>query len=43
MTSILLLLAALPVAGLAWLFAVSPGRPDPLRDAGGNLIPGSIS
>jgi pimeloyl-ACP methyl ester carboxylesterase len=43
MTILLLLLAALPVAGLAWLFAVSPGRPDPLRDAAGNLIPGSIS
>ena len=43
MMIILLLFAALPVAGLAWLFALSPGRPDPLRDAGGNLIPGSIS
>lgn len=43
MTIILLFLAALLVAGLAWLFAVSPGRPDPLRDAAGNVIPGSIS
>jgi pimeloyl-ACP methyl ester carboxylesterase len=40
---LLLLLAALPLAGLAWLFAVSPGRPAPLRDAAGNVIPGSIS
>jgi pimeloyl-ACP methyl ester carboxylesterase len=43
MTIVLLLLAALPMAGLAWLFAVSPGRPAPLRDAAGNVIPGSIS
>jgi pimeloyl-ACP methyl ester carboxylesterase len=43
MTIIILLLAALPAAGLVWLFAVSPGRPDPLRDAAGNVIPGSIS
>lgn len=43
MTIFLLFLAALLVAGLAWLFAVSPGRPDPLRDAAGNVIPGSIS
>jgi pimeloyl-ACP methyl ester carboxylesterase len=43
MTIILLFLAALLVAGLACLFAVSPGRPDPLRDAAGNVIPGSIS
>ncbi|NKX45787.1 alpha/beta fold hydrolase [Roseicyclus persicicus] len=29
--------------GLGWLRAVSPGRPAPLRDAGGEVIPGSIS
>jgi pimeloyl-ACP methyl ester carboxylesterase len=29
--------------GLAWLVAISPGRPDPLRDATGNVIPGSLS
>lgn len=34
---------ALLAAGTAWLFTVSPGRPDPLRDAAGNIIPGSIS
>lgn len=28
---------------LAWLLAISPGRPDPLRDAAGNVIPGSLS
>jgi len=29
--------------GLAWLLVISPGRPDPLRDATGNVIPGSLS
>lgn len=31
------------VLGLVWLVAISPGRPDPLRDANGNMIPGSLS
>jgi hypothetical protein len=43
MTIILLFLAALLVAGLAWLFAVSPGRPAPVRNANGDVIPGSLS
>lgn len=37
--SVLVLLAA----GTVWLFAVSPGRPDLLRDPQGHIIPGSIS
>lgn len=42
MTAGLILLLAL-AAGIAWLVAVSPGRPTPLRDAAGQIIPGSIS
>ena len=38
----LILLTGLAL-GLAWLVAISPGRPDPLRDAMGNVIPGSLS
>lgn len=41
-TAALILLAAL-VLGVAWLEAVSPGQPDPLRDATGNVIAGSLS
>ncbi len=38
------LILVLAVAlGIGWLFAVSPGRPAPLRDAAGDVIPGSIS
>jgi pimeloyl-ACP methyl ester carboxylesterase len=36
-------LAMLALAGLGTLFALSPGRPEPLRDADGNIIPGSLS
>jgi pimeloyl-ACP methyl ester carboxylesterase len=43
MSAAVLLLLALLAAGTVWLFAVSPGRPDPLRDAAGEIIPGSIS
>ena len=42
MTAGLVLLLAL-AAGVAWLVAVSPGRPDPLRDMAGDIIPGGIS
>jgi pimeloyl-ACP methyl ester carboxylesterase len=38
----LILLTGLAL-GLAWLVAISPGRPDPLRDAAGNVVPGSLS
>ncbi|MBX3250726.1 MAG: alpha/beta hydrolase [Myxococcales bacterium] len=38
-----LVVAALLLIGLGILSAISPGRPDPLRDAEGNPIPGSIS
>jgi pimeloyl-ACP methyl ester carboxylesterase len=38
------LILVLAVAmGIGWLFAVSPGRPAPLRDAAGDVIPGSLS
>lgn len=30
-------------SGLAWLVAISPGRPDTPRDATGDVIPGSLS
>ena len=43
MTIALLFVAALLVAGLTWLFAVSPGRPAPVRNANGDVIPGSLS
>lgn len=43
MTAAVLVVAALLVAGIGTLFALSPGRPAPLRDAAGNVIPGSIS
>jgi len=43
MTIALLLLVAALAAGAAYLFAISPGRPAPLRDAEGNVIPGSLS
>ncbi len=39
----LLLLVVALAGGAIWLLIVSPGRPDPLRDAAGNVIPGSIS
>lgn len=34
---------AVLAAGIVWLFAISPGRPDPLCDGQGLSIPGSIS
>ena len=43
MTAALLILVLLLIVGTSVLFAISPGRPDPLRDAGGGIIPGSIS
>jgi pimeloyl-ACP methyl ester carboxylesterase len=43
MTAVLLFLAAVVLAGAGYLIAISPGRPAPLRDASGNLIPGSLS
>ena len=43
MVTAIVMVLALLAAGTAWLFAVSPGRPDPLRDAQGRTIPGSIS
>ncbi len=43
MTVAALLFAAVLLVGVGYLFAISPGRPAPLRDALGNLIPGSLS
>lgn len=43
MTAVALFLAAVLFVGVGYLFAISPGRPAPLRDAAGNPIPGSLS
>jgi pimeloyl-ACP methyl ester carboxylesterase len=43
MTAVGLILATVLLVGLAYLFAISPGRPDPLRAADGTVIPGSLS
>lgn len=39
----LIVLALALAVGLGWLWAASPGRPAPLRDAAGTVIPGSLS
>ncbi len=43
MTAAVLLLAAVLLVGVGYLFAISPGRPAPLRDDDGNVIQGSLS
>lgn len=43
MMSAFAILCAIVALGLGALHAVSPGRPAPLRDATGNIIPGSLS
>jgi pimeloyl-ACP methyl ester carboxylesterase len=43
MTVIVLILAAALVAGSGYQVTISPGRPDPLRDTDGQVIPGSLS
>ena len=43
MTIALLVLFSLLLIGSGALYAVSPGRPEPLRDADGRPIPGRIS
>jgi len=43
MTALGVMLAAAILGGIVWLFAISPGRPDPLSDARGNILPGSLS
>lgn len=43
MMAIALLLAVVLLVGVGYLFAISPGRPAPLRDANGDVIPGSLS
>lgn len=43
MTSMAVLVAVLFVIVIGTLFAISPGRPAPLRDDTGQIIPGSLS
>jgi pimeloyl-ACP methyl ester carboxylesterase len=43
MLTAIVIVFALIATGAVWLLAISPGRPDPLRDAQGVPIPGSIS
>jgi hypothetical protein len=43
MTAAALALAALLLVGIGTLYALSPGRPDPIRGPNGAPIPGSIS
>lgn len=43
MTVVVLILGALLVIAMGTLFAISPGRPAPLRDDAGQIIPGSLS
>ena len=43
MTAALLILAAVLLIGVGYLFAISPGRPPPLRAADGTVLPGSLS
>ncbi|MDF0603841.1 hypothetical protein P1J78_24310, partial [Psychromarinibacter sp. C21-152] len=43
MTGLFLALAAVLLTGFVTLTLLSPGRPAPLRDADGNVIPGSLS
>jgi pimeloyl-ACP methyl ester carboxylesterase len=43
MTVAALILGTLLVIAIGTLFAVSPGRPSPLRDDAGQIIPGSLS
>jgi pimeloyl-ACP methyl ester carboxylesterase len=43
MTAAFVILAAALLIGIGALLAISPGRPEPLRDADGTVIPGSLS
>ncbi len=43
MMAVALILAAILLVGAGILFAISPGRPAPLRDAAGQVIAGSLS
>jgi len=43
MTAVVLILAAVLLVGVGYLFAISPGRPAALRAADGNILPGSLS
>ncbi|MFN7177210.1 MAG: hypothetical protein ACK4MX_10025, partial [Thermaurantiacus sp.] len=43
MTGVILLLSAVILIGVVALALLSPGRPAPLREADGSVIPGSLS
>jgi pimeloyl-ACP methyl ester carboxylesterase len=43
MTMVVLIVVAVLLVALGYLVAISPGRPAPLRDADGMVIPGSLS
>jgi len=43
MTAVALLIAAVLLVAVGYLFLISPGRPEPLRAVDGQLIPGSLS
>ncbi len=43
MTMVMLILVSLLIVGTGVLFAISPGRPAPLRDDAGQIIAGSLS
>jgi hypothetical protein len=43
MTAVALVLVTVLLVAAGALVALSPGRPAPLRDADGRVIPGSIS
>ena len=43
MMAAVLVFAAVLLVGVGYLIIISPGRPDPLRNANGDVIPGSLS
>jgi hypothetical protein len=42
MMEAVLVLAAVLLVGVGYLFIISPGRPSPIRNANGDVIPGSL-
>lgn len=43
MWTLLLIVTSALLFWIAWLYVISPGRPGPLRDTEGHVIPGSLS
>lgn len=43
MMAAVLVFAEVLLVGVGYLIIISPGRPDPLRNANGDVIPGSLS